>query len=251
MGETDYARHWDDTIPFLWDEEYIESLDTLLKGHGVKSILDCACGTGFPSLDLAARGYRLQCTDGDDRMLARFRRNAAARGIAINPKLSSWVGLPKIAGNSQFDCVMLRGNSLVYVTSWTEQDGRFDPQAADLGIQASLSALYKTIRPGGSLYIDITNLREREGVRDLGERTEGGIHYALRIEASYDVERSHRILRSTLTRDGVAEERAYHSYFLPHARLVQLLHDVGFSRVDQYRPVNGENSYSVFLAHKE
>ena len=249
MSEADYAKHWDKTIPFLWNEEYIESLNALLKEHNVKSILDCACGTGFPSLDLATRGYNLQCSDGDDRMLELFRQNAEKRGVAIEPRCLLWTELHQIDG--QFDCVMLRGNSLVYCASWADQDGRFDPQKADIGIQQSLAAVFRKVRPGGFLYVDITNLREREGVRDFGERAEDGIHYALRMEASYDIGRSHRILHSTLTRNGVVEERIYNSYFLPHARLVQLLHDAGFSRVEQYRPVNGETSYSVFLAYRD
>jgi SAM-dependent methyltransferase len=57
-------------------------------------ILDSACGSGFPALDLVRRGYAVTCSDGSPEMLERFRRNAPPLASPSTPTCTVGRSLP-------------------------------------------------------------------------------------------------------------------------------------------------------------
>src|SRR6202035_4410761 len=58
-------------------------LDLVVPSGGPFDALDCGCGTGFLSLELAARGHRVNGIDFAPAMLAEARRKSAARGLSV------------------------------------------------------------------------------------------------------------------------------------------------------------------------
>src|SRR6266542_918832 len=58
-------------------------LDLVVGGRGTLDALDAGCGTGFLSLELAARGHRVTGIDFAPAMLAEARRKTAARSLAV------------------------------------------------------------------------------------------------------------------------------------------------------------------------
>jgi ubiquinone/menaquinone biosynthesis C-methylase UbiE len=89
------AAHWDRRAP-TFDDDFGHSiatpaertawdriLDVVIPAGGPLDALDIGCGTGFLSLELAARGHRVTGIDFAAAMLGEARHKAAAQGRAI------------------------------------------------------------------------------------------------------------------------------------------------------------------------
>jgi len=85
-----------------WDRIF----DLVLGGSGVLDALDAGCGTGFLSLELAARGHRVTGVDFAPAMLAEARRKAAACEAAIRFEEADAEQLP--FAPASFDLVISR-----------------------------------------------------------------------------------------------------------------------------------------------
>src|SRR5262245_59092805 len=81
-------------------------LDLVLAGRDRLDALDAGCGTGFLSLELAARGHRVTGVDVAPAMLREARRKAAEQGMPIRFEEADAEQLPFAAGN--FDVVISR-----------------------------------------------------------------------------------------------------------------------------------------------
>jgi ubiquinone/menaquinone biosynthesis C-methylase UbiE len=89
------AAHWDRRAAHF-DEDFGHSIRTaaeraawdrifglVLPSRGALDALDLGCGTGFLSLELAARGHRVTGVDFAPSMIARAERKAAERGLRV------------------------------------------------------------------------------------------------------------------------------------------------------------------------
>src|SRR5437588_9954270 len=88
------AAHWDRRAAHF-DEDFGHSIATageraawdrildLVVPKEPLDALDAGCGTGFLSLELAARGHRVTGGDFGPAMLEAARRQAAAQGLAV------------------------------------------------------------------------------------------------------------------------------------------------------------------------
>src|SRR6202048_1309162 len=112
------AAHWGRRAAHF-DEDFGHSIRTaaeraawdrifglVLAGRSALGVLDAGCGTGFLSLELAARGHRVAGIDFAPAMLAEARRKAAERGLAIRYEAADAEQLPFAAG--EFDLVISR-----------------------------------------------------------------------------------------------------------------------------------------------
>lgn len=110
-------------------------------------------GTGSLTLPLGQLGVSLYGSDLSDSMLARCRKKADERGIAIDLRQSDFRDLTSYFDRS-FDCVMSTGNSLAYVTN-----------NEITGVLEQMDAL---VEPGGCLYFDLRNWdRIRRGIKSV------------------------------------------------------------------------------------
>jgi SAM-dependent methyltransferase len=109
-------------------------LDIVLSRLGVLDVLDAGCGTGFLSLELAARGHRVTGVDFAPAMLAEARRKAAERGVSIRSEEADAEQLPFAPGS--FDLVISRH------VLWTLPN----PEAA-------IDEWIRVLRPGGRLTV--------------------------------------------------------------------------------------------------
>jgi ubiquinone/menaquinone biosynthesis C-methylase UbiE len=100
--------------------------------RGTLDALDAGCGTGFLSLELAARGHRVTGIDFAPAMLAEARRKAAAQSLAVRFEEADAEQLPFAAAS--FDLVMSRH------VLWTLPH----PEAA-------IDEWIRVLRPGGRL----------------------------------------------------------------------------------------------------
>src|SRR3981081_4182334 len=72
-------------------------LDLVVGGRAPSDALAAGCGTGFLSLELAARGHRVTGIDFAPAMLAEARRKAAERGVSIRFEEGDAEQLPFVA----------------------------------------------------------------------------------------------------------------------------------------------------------
>src|SRR5437870_3805941 len=81
-------------------------LDLVVGGRSPLDALDAGCGTGFLSLELAARSHRVTGIDFAPAMLAEARRKAVAQSVAVRFEEADAEQLPFPAAS--FDLVMSR-----------------------------------------------------------------------------------------------------------------------------------------------
>lgn len=141
-----------------------------IRLRGAREVLDCAAGTGFPAIDLAANASdygieTLHFTDGDPEMIRVLRRRAKKLNVELpepiprpskgsapetdgDPLIRTWADLGGI--RRDYDYVLCRGNSLAYADTWTG-----DHQVASCEtIGDYLKQIAIKVRPGGFLHID-------------------------------------------------------------------------------------------------
>lgn len=138
--------------------------------RGARDVLDCAAGTGFPAIDLAANAPdygidTLHFTDGDPEMIRVLRRRAKKLGVALpragppsrsisraetylDPLVRTWANLSEV--QRAYDYVLCRGNSLAYADTWT---GHHEVASSETIIHYLRQIAIK-VRPGGYLHID-------------------------------------------------------------------------------------------------
>jgi len=140
------AQHWDRRAAHF-DEDFGHSigspaeraawdriLDLVIPGGQVLDALDCGCGTGFLSLELAGRGHRVTGVDFAPAMVARARSKAAAQGLVVRFEEADAEQLP--FAPKSFDLVISRH------VLWTLPH----PEAA-------IDEWIRVLRPGGRLAI--------------------------------------------------------------------------------------------------
>ena len=130
-------------------EKLVSSLETQLGLSKETRILDCACGTGLPALDLRRLGYRVDCSDGDELMLEQFRANARTLGVSDEAWHLRWEQLETL--EAQYDFVFCRGNSLVYADSWGENEKK---PSTEETLRQNVRHLESRVVPGGYLLVD-------------------------------------------------------------------------------------------------
>ncbi len=239
----------------LWDlcltTEY--DLDRAVRGltewlgppDGLR-VLDCACGSGFPALDLHRLGYRLTCTDASPLMLERFRRNAQAAGVAIEPRRARWDELYTHYAD-MFDVVLCRGCSLIYAGTF---DTDADPDRSVL--ERSVESLVCCLRPGGRLYVDTPEEEELHSEdppwTEHEPRTIDGHSVEFRERVIADRKAGLRRWEVRLRIDGSSFDFERRSHYMPHAEMARLLGDAGLENVGR-ADVAGER-YAVFVGER-
>ncbi len=246
------ADLWDLCQNFLYTDDLHLGIADFLSKQGARKILDCACGTGNPSIELKKLGFDVVCSDGSEKMIAKFQENCEKENIFIPFNKINWVDLSGVF-LEKFDCVLCRGNSLIYVNSW--DTNKLDFSSAKNLIRSSLKAMFDVLKVGGFLYVDIYGRDEKEGFVDLGFKEINNINIGLLWHVFYNKESNIRCVRSwrTIVSENKSKQvfsHTYSSYLLSHAELVATLKDIGFSKVDCYVKIPGERHYSVFIAWK-
>jgi len=115
----------------------------LVEQHHVRSVLDCACGTGHHAAMFAGWGLTVTASDLSEEMVERARKlhgeHSRLRWLARSFHDLSGIGEP-------FDAVMCVGNSLALAADGT-QDCR-----------EALASMAAVVRPGGLLMVHVLNI---------------------------------------------------------------------------------------------
>jgi len=137
------------------------ALDSLIRewaGAHALRVLDAACGIGTQALGLAALGYEVTALDLSPRLVEEARREARARGLAIELGVADmrWVGEGR---RGQFDAVIACDNAVPHL-------------ADEVEIGAALRQFRACLRPGGACLVSVCDYAglERGGTRIVPRR---------------------------------------------------------------------------------
>jgi 2-polyprenyl-3-methyl-5-hydroxy-6-metoxy-1,4-benzoquinol methylase len=170
-------------------------LDALFKEHGVRRVLDAACGTGYHAIALAQRGYEVAGADLSAAMIDRARQNAQAEGVEVHLAVA---GLGELATLGRtFDAVLCLGNSLPHLLS---------AQAVD----KALADFAAVLRPGGLLVIqnrnfDLVWARQERFMPPQAHREEAGEWLFLRFYDFHAETVTFNMIRLRRTEEGWAQ----------------------------------------------
>jgi len=218
-------------------------LHSILSENGVKSVLDCACGTGQHLLMLSALGYRMAGSDYSSAMLEVCRKNLDKAGEKAVLKQADYRELDA-AWPQAFDAVLCMTQALNHML--TKED-----------LLTALVSMRRKLKPGGVLII-----------------TQSTTHKTLGDEYQFSLVANNRDCSRILARDIDGEQQTVHILDILHGeeRSGMVRHDVrikiildeeyrellteaGFSAVDIYggydrQPYQKESSWKLIVAAK-
>ncbi|MFY9564638.1 MAG: class I SAM-dependent methyltransferase, partial [Limnochordia bacterium] len=93
----------------------MEQLVPLLRKHKIRSVLDCACGTGLQLIGLAESGFDVVGSDLSENMLAVARRNLEKEGIGDVQLIQADFREINKKIDRKFDAVICMGNSIPHL----------------------------------------------------------------------------------------------------------------------------------------
>lgn len=185
---TDISLVYDDLFPVSKEQRTL--FDTLMDDGGVRSVVDCGCGTGsqlqpFAAADLSCFGF-----DPDPSLVAIARRKLA-RYPKARVETGSFADLSRLVSFPS-DLLMCLGNSLVHVPQ--EEASRFFTDAAE------------ALSRSGTLLLQILNYErlQRENVTELPMLRPSGD--AVEFRRRYEWESNRKVLFRTVLRFAGADE---------------------------------------------
>jgi SAM-dependent methyltransferase len=136
-----------------YNKERVEFFRRLLEDHKVKTVLDCACGTGRDLVMLDGLGVNVTGADVSPAMLAQARKNLSARGMEIPLHKVDFRELPHHF-SERFDAVVCLSSSLL-------EAGKEDQ------VLRALRSMHGVLRAGGLLVMSqgTTDMQWREKPR--------------------------------------------------------------------------------------
>jgi len=245
------AEFWSKTIELAWDvPEVCNSISDLFRTYDINKILDCACGTGEFTIELAKKGFDIDCSDGDELMLDIARKNIMDENLTLNPIYCKWDNLLDKFKENSYDTVMIRGNSLTCGVGWDNEDKdyKINKEKAEENLLNCFKNIFKLLKKGGIFYFDIPNINETEGEHFLNNENKG-------LQVSYDVKYIGDLrqnISKLIFKNKIVDERVYNTLRISVERIKDLLVKAGFKEKDIKIniPIKGENVYTACIAQK-
>lgn len=212
-----FVERWDELID--WEGRARGEGDfypDLLRDAGCERILDAACGTGYHSVRLSARGFDVTAADGSLEMVAKVRENAKEHDVDLTVQQADWRTLSADV-DGRFDALLCLGNAFTHL--FTERER----------VQA-MEEFHKVLRPGGLAVVDQRNY---DAILDEGFRSKHRYYYCGEGVDAAPEEVTDKYVRFRYRFPGGA---VHHLTLCPirQDHLTALLHDAGFDDVRRY-----------------
>ena len=101
------------------DPVVVEFFRQLFAGNQVRSVLDCACGTGHDLVLFHSLGCEVFGSDVSESMLAQAHKNLAERGVKVPLQKADYRELPQHFAR-QFDAVVCLSSSILHMPNESE-----------------------------------------------------------------------------------------------------------------------------------
>jgi len=139
-----FASKYDVMLSSERYQRIIPFFKKIFDENKVKSILDCACGTGKHAIAFSQFGFRVEGCDLSSEMVQCAKLTAVASGVMVNFVQADFKKLPEMF-NRKFDCVVCVGNSLTL-------------ELEEKGVSSALESMYQVLGEEGVAIIQIRNI---------------------------------------------------------------------------------------------
>lgn len=238
MEKLSRTEIWDISSEVLhhpeYRKKYVGALESVI-GSKDTAILDTACGTGFPSIDLFKIGYsNITCSDGDAESIGLIKQRFATQGFNPQVLASRWQDLQVNIHNS-FDIVLNCDNSFVYLDTWSDDVSLAKTEAEIFArMKHVLKNFYNLLNPGGKAVVGLAknNQKElKEKTVDIGETEYKGKKVKVVWKLWYDWTTRIKTWAIVTYFDGEEVSIYYKSYLIDQQELMSLMTEVGFKEV--------------------
>ena len=161
-------------------------IESILKKHGVRTVLDLTCGTGSQVFWLAERGFEVTGSDLSSSMLKIAKKKAKEEKL----RLKFLKGDMRLTKVGEFDAVITIFNAVGHLTK--------------LDFEAALRNIYRNLKDGGLYIFDIFNL---DYLQDGNNITKLTIDWQKIVEDT----KYREIQYSTISKEGVLT--SYDTYY--------------------------------------
>lgn len=237
------ADMWSVSGQLLHTPDYRHTHAVLLAaaiGMRDQSLLDAACGTGFPLFELRQLGFTdLTGADADADLLARFRATIAADAALADwrPDLIevTWQRLPQVIAR-RFDVVLNVDAAIGFMDSWAPGEMRVGGAAIFARVVEVLRNFHAVTKPGGRFLIGLQKNNHKGNSyypMEVGRMSLGGVEATAQWNMSYDWDRRIKTWVNLVTLDGRTHSQTRQSYLFDLAELADFLMAAGFAKVER------------------
>ena len=238
ISADDLASMWEASGDALHDPSYRRRHAAILAaaiGDTGRSIIDTACGVGFPALDLVRMGFRrIVGADADEGLLQRFDARLREAGAAVPLVRTSWQTIDRDV-DSDFDVVLNVDASIGFMDSWGGRPMAEGEEAIFARVRSVLGNFHRLTKPGGMLVIGLqknNNKGNRAHTEHVGARGPAGGPTA-RWEMSHDWVTRIKTWVNVLEVGGQEFRQTKTSYLFDKFELARFLYDAGYDRVHE------------------
>jgi sarcosine/dimethylglycine N-methyltransferase len=223
-----FVDKWDELID--WQHRYEAEggfFKRELEKHGVKTVLDIACGTGFHTVTLTLDGLDVVGADGAPTMLAKAKENAERCGLShIQFVQAEWTRLTEDFPSNSFDAIVCLGNAFTHLF---EESDRVK----------ALREIYTVLKDDGVAIIDQRNY---DSILDQGFNSKHRYYYTgstVEVEPEYITDEAVKFLYK------YADGSVYHLTLCPIRQdyVTSLLRRAGFASVKRYGDFEAEYDF--------
>lgn len=221
-------------------------------------ILDCACGTGFPMIELHALGFTsITGSDADVDLLAEFRQRLAA--LRWQPALveARWQTLPQrlaqhFGSTPGFDVVLNVDAAIGFMDSWVPGEMRAGRENIFARVIEVLRNFHAVTAPGGRFFVGLQK-NNHKGNRfypmKVGEMMLDGVRAEAHWHMTYDWESRIKTWLNIVQVDGREYTQTRQSYLFDLAELGDFLRAAGFATVERLQ--TPDDLYEdILIAHR-
>lgn len=245
----EFANIWDMQARDLWGEHYAQALADLLESHDVKTILDCAGGTGFPAIEFKQQGLNISYSDGSPDMLAFFNAKRREEKLTIPSYLSSWQQLP-LKVPYTYDAVLCRGNSLLFMGAYTDA-APVSRESALAMMHEALKGMFSKVSDDGLLFIDIPKPDKAKPEKPYLSTFTDNLTVKTKTTVSYDPKTQLRTTTNLITNllSGTETINTAHTYPIDEKEFIQMLLSIGFQGLEK-SPIKEAFFMDAYMAFK-
>ena len=216
-----------------YKETYVQILSKVIKDKH-RSILDTACGTGFPSIMLHENGFHnIVCMDADKDELNLFNKRLQKSEIDLEVIQGQWQTINTFVKN-KYDVLLNVDSALGYMDTWLGDKIKFSKNNVFNRISLVLKNFYSLLNENGVLIIGIpqNNIKTNKSlIHGIGQGSYNGKQVKVRWLLSFDWSNRIKTWDNEITIGNDKNKRNLKSYLFTKEELKNLMEKIGFKKV--------------------
>jgi SAM-dependent methyltransferase len=217
-------------------------------------ILDTACGSGFPAMDLYKDGFtKLEASDADKKSAEILQAYFNDLNIPIPVSVGKWQELAEKI-DKKFDIVLNCDNSFVYMDGWSEHgDFAVGAEAVFQRVSAVLKNFYKILKSDGFVIVGLGK-HYHTGTLEYRlplEYNEDGTGVSIEWFGTMDWQKRENRWTVKVSGNDFEGEFLKRSYAITKEEITELMKKVGFKKVHIFEPDGIKDNFIIGLKNDE